>query len=138
MSACWTEHEAERTILGPKFVSGMFLGLRLGTNEMHIGTTTGVVRAGAIKRKTEPRTVCLGRVERSRGCTVETDSRRGSVQVMKYEQQGIPLQKAAAATTSAASREEDGTTPDCQGCDAILTRSTAENHGTQRRERLMT
>ena len=60
------------------------------------------------------------------------------MQVMKYEQQGIPLQKAAAATTSAASREEDGTTPECQGYDAILTRSTAKNHGTQRRKRLMT
>ena len=60
------------------------------------------------------------------------------MQVMKYQQQGIPLQKAGTATTSAASREEDGTTPDCQGCDAILTRSTAKNHGKPRRERLMT
>ena len=102
---------------------------------MYIGTATGVVRAEAIKRKTELRTVCLGCAERSRGCTVETDSRRAPV--MQYHQQGIPLQKAA-ATTSAASREEDGSTADCHGCDAILTRGTAKNHGTQRRERLMT
>ena len=40
--------------------------------------------------------------------------------------------------TSAASSEEDVPTPDFQGCDAILTRTTAKNHGTQRRERLMT
>ena len=59
------------------------------------------------------------------------------MQVMKYQQQGIPLQKAA-ATTSAASMEEDGTTPDCQGYNAVLTRSSAKNHGTQRRERLVT
>ena len=50
----------------------------VGTNEMYIGTATGVVRAEAIKRKTEPRAVSLGRVERRRGCTAKTDSRRAA------------------------------------------------------------
>ena len=40
--------------LESKLLKGVYLGLRLGTNEMYIGTVTGVVRAAAIKRKTEP------------------------------------------------------------------------------------
>ena len=152
MSPCsafrWTEHN-----LGAKFLSGMFLGLSLGTNEMYIGTTTGVGRADAIKRKTEPRTVCLGRVERSRGC-VETDSRRagcrwcavpaarytiaeGGGSLYQCSQQGGGLGPPKVYICAVSEIERRGTTPDCQGCDAILTRSTAKNHGTQRRERLM-
>ena len=61
-------------VLEAKFLSGVYLGLRLGTNEMHIATATGVVSVPAIKRKTA-RAFCLGRVERNCGCTMEDDVR---------------------------------------------------------------
>ena len=39
--------------LEAKFLGGVYLGVGLGTNEMDIGTKTGVVRDAAIERKTE-------------------------------------------------------------------------------------
>ena len=65
-------------VLEAKFVNGVYLGLRLGTNEMHISIATGVVRGAAMKRKTA-RTLCLGRVERSCGCTMEDDTRHSEM-----------------------------------------------------------
>ena len=73
---CWREHEAERTSwLEAKMLNGVYLGLRLGTNEMYIGIVKGVIRAAPIKRTTES--------ERSE-------------MVMVYQQQGIPSQRAVA------------------------------------------
>jgi hypothetical protein len=39
--------------LDAKWLTGVFLGLKLGSNEMYLGTSTGVVRAAAVKRKTQ-------------------------------------------------------------------------------------
>ena len=36
-----------------KFFSGTYLGLRMGTNDMYIGTMTAVVKVAATKRRTE-------------------------------------------------------------------------------------
>ena len=48
--------------LDSKFLNGVYLRLMLGTNEIYISIATDVVRAAAIKRKTEPeRSVWDGR-----------------------------------------------------------------------------
>ena len=75
------------------------------------------------------------------------------MQVMQYKQQVFPLQKAVAATTSADSREDVSARAKCAFVlfrksrnmgrlqivkDATRSWSTPKNHGTQRRERLMT
>ena len=49
----WTDHDAERTSWKAKYINGVYLGLRLGTYDVYIGTATGVVIAAAIKHKAE-------------------------------------------------------------------------------------
>ena len=66
--------QGRANMLEAKFLSGVYLGLQLRTKEMYIGIATGVVSAPAIRRKTS-RTLCLERVERSCGCTLDADAR---------------------------------------------------------------
>ena len=54
----WDRARGRANNLGAKFLNGVFLGLRLGTNEVHIGTATGVVRAETIKRETVQSGTC--------------------------------------------------------------------------------
>ena len=83
------------------------------------------------------------------GCTTEHRRQEPSVQVVKYQQQGVPLPRAAAITSAASSAQQSGRSPrttqcphragveierygtsppGCQGCDAILTRRITAQH----------
>ena len=83
--------------LEAKFLNGVYLALRLGTNELYIGTATGVARAAAMKRKTEPARsvwVLLNAIQ------ADTRSTRDEVLAAKYPiaagggEEPLPVQSA--------------------------------------------
>ena len=71
---------------------------RLGTNEMYIGTATSVVRATSIKRKTEPERFVWDVLNAVVGVHPGNRLQEHSVKVMKYQHQGVPLQKVVASS----------------------------------------
>ena len=90
----WTEHEAERTSC--KRSSSMECISDLGWAPPRCASARRQVlsESQSIKRKTE-------HVERTCRCPLGHRLQEHSVKVMRYQQHGIPLQKAAATTSAA-------------------------------------
>ena len=84
--------------LETKLLHGVYLGLRWETNEMYIGTATGVVRAAGIKRKTEPARCVWDLLIAVMGAPWKPTLQEHNVSEMKYQQPGVPWQRAVASS----------------------------------------
>ena len=90
--------------LEAKFLNGVYLGLRLGTTEMYIGTATGVLSERQRSSETQSQEflsgTCLSQL------WVHHGNRRQehSDMVIEFQQQGIPLQRAVARNHHQCSR----------------------------------
>ena len=109
--------------LGAKFLNGVFLGQRLGGNQRDVN------RHG--DRCCQSRSDVLNAVVGAPWKPTPEGHRAGDeVRAARFS--------IAEGGGSHHQCSQYGSTPDSHGCDAIFTRSTAKNHGTQRRERLTT